>query len=64
MVGGGGGGRGKRRRRVPRDGHGHGHEREHGDGCGDESARKGKRRPGPNAYEKMPKTNVRREVKR
>jgi len=46
-VGGKRRGRGKRR-------HGPGHEHEHGDGCGHGAERK----PSPNAYEKMPKYDV------
>jgi hypothetical protein len=54
-----GGGRAKKRRRGYRHEHGH----EHGDDC-ENKATKSRRRPSPNAYEKMPKTSVRREVKK
>jgi protein phosphatase 1 regulatory subunit 11 len=60
MVG-GGSGRRKRRRRGRR--HEHGHEHEHSDDCGDKSV-KGRRRPSPNAYERMPKSSVKRDLKR
>jgi hypothetical protein len=50
------GGSGKRTRR-----HTHDHRHGHGDECGDGG--QGKRRPSPNAYERMPKPRGRREVK-
>jgi protein phosphatase 1 regulatory subunit 11 len=66
MVG-SGSGRGKRGKRGKRRGHrhenGHEHEHEHGDGRGDKSV-DGKRRPSPNAYERMPKRSVKRDLKR
>jgi protein phosphatase 1 regulatory subunit 11 len=55
MVGGGSGRRRRRRRR--------GHRHEHDDDCGDKSV-KGRRRPSPNAYEMMPKSSVKRDLKR
>jgi protein phosphatase 1 regulatory subunit 11 len=58
MVGAGGGGAKGRRR-----GHRHEHGHEHGDDCGDKAA-KGRRRQSPNAYERMPKNSVRRDVKK
>jgi protein phosphatase 1 regulatory subunit 11 len=54
MVGGGSGRRRRRRR---------GHRHEHDDDCGDKSV-KGRRRPSPNAYEMMPKSSVKRDLKR
>ena len=53
MVG-GGSGRRKRRR---------GHRHERGDDCGDKSVKE-RRRPSPNAYERMPKSSVKRDLKR
>ena len=53
--GGGGEGRGHRHER--------GHEHEHGDDCGDKGV-KGRRRPSLNAYERMPKSSVKRDLKR
>jgi hypothetical protein len=52
----GGGSRGGRKRRR-------GHRCEHGDDCGDRSV-KGRPRPSPNAYERMPKSSVKRDLKR
>jgi protein phosphatase 1 regulatory subunit 11 len=52
-----GGGSGRRKRRS------RGHRHEHGDDCGDKSV-KGRRRPSPNAYERMPKSSVKRDLKR
>lgn len=52
MIGGG-------RRRKRRSGHLH----EHGDNCGDKSV-KGRPRPSPNAYERMLKSSVKRDLKR
>ena len=57
-----GGGSGRRKRRRGRR-HEHGHEHEHSDDCGDKSV-KGRRRPSPNAYERMPKSSVKRDLKR
>jgi Protein phosphatase inhibitor len=55
---GGGRGWGKKRRRHHHHEHGHGDNHgKDGDGAGEGSGR-GKRRPSPNAYEKMPKTNM------
>jgi protein phosphatase 1 regulatory subunit 11 len=58
MVGGG-----SRRRKRRGKGHRHEHEHEHGDDCGDKST-KGGRRPGPNAYERMPRSSTKRDPKR
>ena len=52
-----GGGSGRKRRK------GHRHEHEHSDDCGDKSM-KGRRRPSPNAYERMPRSNAKRDLKR
>jgi protein phosphatase 1 regulatory subunit 11 len=51
---------GRRRRKR---GHRHEHGHEHGDDCEDKAA-KGRRRPSPNAYEKMPKSGMRHDVKK
>ena len=54
-----GGRKSKRKGRGHR--HGHDHDHEHGDECGGEEGKKVKRKPSPNAYEKMPKSGGRHE---